>query len=222
MAASVITRAVICPRELGPMMWVTSSHVPLTIVRSALTTLSFVAVSSRFRTSSVTFGLQSDTLPYSLTNFCNSSWKALRLQVELLKARKPFEPAVFLTVWIVTSTSSGLTFCLRSFTICAYVIPSPGVITTELNAGLFFQAWGTGILEIPSFFPSLFYVLFFLFLITSTKSSVIAGVPGVLFSGCFRLSDIGFSCCLKFVLISGVPSFFKINSTVLRTMLFTS
>ena len=131
------------------------------------------------------------------------------LMVELLKANSTLPFAVFLTFWIETSTSSGLAFCLRSFKVCAYIIPAPGIITTELTIGLFFQAWEAGILLVPTFSPPVFFfyfVLFFFLVLTSTKSFVVPGVPDVFFFGCLSLSlllSLGFQALLRLAHFGG-------------------
>ena len=93
-----------------------------------------------------------------------------------------------------------MAFCFRSFKVCAYIIPDPGIITTELTIGLFFQAWEAGILLVPMFSPPVFFfffVLFFFLVLTSTKSFVVPGVPDVFFFGCFSLYNRDIFGCLS-------------------------
>ena len=131
-----MTKAVICSRGLG-LMTLSSSHLPSTIACTAFTTSSFVVVPSRSHTVSVTFGALSDNLSLFLTTLCKAFWKAFSIVVEPNASRTlPF--SFFLRLWIVSSTSSGFTFCFRFLKIWGYVIPASGVITMALTAAFFF------------------------------------------------------------------------------------
>ena len=178
-------------------------------------TFSFVTVSSRSRNPSVTFGVLSDTLPFSLTTFCTASWKALPLVAELLKASKTLPPVVFLTLWIVWFDVLLQVF----YDLCErHICPWPNYDGT--NRRIFLSGMGNRNSWISLLFLSCFLFLFcpLLFFWTYLDEVVCCSrySRGSLFWLFSSLRYRFFQLSLRFFLISGVPSSFEVDSLFLE------